>query len=132
MGRRQRSQPWQERLLGGSNSWRRVVSAGIAGGIVLAIFAALVSSICSGGSSSLEDERPTVAIPDEEPRDVEPPEPVDTLEPTATDVLVVEPTPTQAIEPSPTVPEPTETQAAPTEDVPPTPEPTASLAMADY
>lgn len=113
---RHRSQPSGERWLGDSNSWRRVVSAGIVGGIALAILAALASSICSGGSGSLEDERPTVADPGPGiiPIDTEPPLPLDTVEPAATDVVVEEPTPTDVVEPSPTLPVATETEPVPT------------------
>ncbi len=125
MGRR-RSEPPRARWLGDSNSWRRVVSAGIVGGIALAILAALVSSICSGGSGSIEEERPTVAAPEEPPIDIEPPTAPDTVEPAATDVAVAEATPTDVVEPSPTFPVAEETEPPPTEEAAPTVEVTAS------
>ncbi len=127
MGRR-RSPPSRERWLGETNSWRRVVSAGIVGGIALAILAALASSICSGGSGSLEDERPTVADPGPGviPIETEPPLPGDTEEPAATDVVEEEPTPTVVVEPSPTCPLAAETEPPPTVVPTPVSEPTGS------
>ena len=131
MGRR-RTQRSRERWLGDSNSWRRVVSAGIVGGIALAVLAALVSSICSGGSGSFEDERPTVVDPGPGviPIDTEPPLAVDTPEPTAvdpdaTDAVVEESTPTDVVEASPTFPVVTETEPVPTVAATPTVESTA-------
>ena len=111
---------------------------GIVGGIALAILAALASSICSGGSGSLDDERPTVAVPDGSLFTPDLPLPEDTQEPVATEVAVDEATPTEAVEPPPTLVEPTDAEPTPIETlppeetVPPTPEATASPQMADY
>ena len=124
-----RSRPafdWRRWPLGGRNSWRRVVLAGIGGGVALALLAALVSALVGGGSGSLDDEEPTAAAPvfvpvDDEPITTEPPgdePPAPTLVP-----------PTEAPpERSPTIPEATstaESEATPIGTVtPPLPEPT--------
>ncbi len=107
---------------------------GIAGGIALAILAVLVSSVCGGGSGSLDDEEPTpfptavdvgpgVDIPTDVPTDI----PVvtevpvlETPEPTVTDVPEPEATATAAATPLPTMPLATGTA------LPPTSEPTGS------
>ncbi len=105
------------RLLGGPNSWRRIVLSGIGAGLVVAFVAALAASfIGDSESSSLDPVTPTApgAAPDtgddvqppaDEPPGDEPPPPPD--------------------EPADDQPQPTEPpdQPAPTEPPPPTPPP---------
>ena len=118
---------WLRRLVGGRNSWRRVVLAGIGGGVALALVVALVAALLSagggGGSGSLDDEEPAATAPVFVPVDDEPivtatalpidvtvaptsapatdlpPEPSATaVAPVATPTLVPEPTPTSVPE----------------------------------
>ncbi|MCH8007433.1 MAG: hypothetical protein IIC91_01075 [Chloroflexi bacterium] len=121
-------QPRPRRWLGGRDSWRRIILTGIAGGLALAILAVLVSSVCGGGSGSLDEDEPTAIptaadvgpvadVPTDVPIDTEVPV-LDTPAPTATDAPVLEPTATTVATPLPTLPLATETA------LPPTPEPT--------
>ena len=103
------------RLLGGRDSWRRVVLGGAAVGVTLAFVAALIAGLVNvGGGGSLGPETPTgvpapigggyTEIPEATPTEVlVPTEPLPTeLEPT----LPLEPTETPFVEPTETfVPE---------------------------
>ncbi len=128
MGRR--DQPRSQRWLGGRDSWRRIVLTGIAGGIALAILAMLVSSVCGGGSGSLDGPEPTALptvvdrgpavdiptdVPVELPSETEVPV-LETPEPTATELPILEPTATLAATPLPTLPLATETPLPPTSE----------------
>jgi len=61
----QRPQPaWRRWLLGGRDSWRRIVLAGIGGGMALAVVGALaVSFIGDGGGGTLDKSQPTAIAP---------------------------------------------------------------------
>ena len=124
MGRRDQSRP--QRWLGGRDSWRRIILTGIASGIALAVLAVLVSSVCGGGSGSLDDEEPTAFptavdigagedAPTEVPIETEVPV-LETAEPTVTDEPILEPTATAAATPLPTAPLATETALPPPEE----------------
>ncbi len=106
-----RSRPafdWRRWSLGGRNSWRRVVLAGICGGVALALVAALVAALFSaiggGGSGSLDDEEPTAVAPVFVPIDDEPIAPDPPLD------VVASPTPAP---PAGASPEPSATVVAP-------------------
>ncbi len=129
----ERGQSRSQRWLGARDSWRRIILTGIAGGIALAILAVLVSSVCGGGSGSLDEEEPTALptaadvgpdagvstiVPTDAPVDTEVPV-LETPSPTATDAPVPEATATAVATPLPTMPPATETA------LPPTPEATA-------
>jgi len=120
----QRDQSSSQRWLGSRNSWRRIILTGIAGGMALAILAVLVSSVCGGGSGSLDEDEPTAVptavdvgpganVPTDVPIETDVPV-LDTPAPTATDEPVLEPTATAEVTPSPTPPLATETAVAPT------------------
>jgi hypothetical protein len=112
--RRPRPEPNWRRYLGPPNSWRRVVLAGIGGGVALAVFAALlVAFVGGGGGGSLAPNATLVPIssggnvgaPTSEPV-------VDTptaeLPTEAATPVSTEPAPTETAAPA----EPTETPAA--------------------
>lgn len=111
------------RLLGGPNSWRRIVLAGVGGGAALALVAALIASMIGGGGGSLDGgPEPTAAVPitvpdDEVPMATDPPVDVD-LEPTLPPATEAPPDPTATEAQATEEPMPT---AAPEE---PTPAPT--------
>ncbi|MCH8065027.1 MAG: hypothetical protein IIC90_04280 [Chloroflexi bacterium] len=120
--RRRPAFDWRRWLLGGRNSWRRIVLAGIGGGVALALVAALVAALFSvvggSGSGSLDDEEPTAAAPVFVPADDEP---IPTLPPVD---VVASPTPTPPAEASP---EPSATFVAPVATPTLAPEPTPTL-----
>ncbi len=101
-------------LLGGPSSWRRIVLAGVGGGVALALGAALAASLIGGGSGSLDHGLdPTAAAPLVFP-DVEQPEATDLpveVEPDATLPPATEapPDPTATEEQAPVTPIPTPT-----------------------
>ena len=101
---------WRRWLLGGRSSWRRVVLAGIGGGVALALVAALVASMFGGGSGSLDDEEPTATAPVFVPVDDEP---IATLPP-----VDVAPSPTPTLMPAlPTEAPPTDLTPVPSATV---------------
>jgi len=105
-------QSWLGRWFGGDASWWRVIATGIAGGLVLALLAALVVGLIGGDSGSLDDSEPTAIAPGEGPVipiDTEPP--LETFLPPPTEIPIEEPLPTFAPEPTATeviLPPPTE------------------------
>lgn len=124
----QRPQPaWRRWLLGGKDSWRRIVLAGIGGGVALAVVGALaVSFIGDGGGGALDSREPTAIAPGIGPGGPPIVPPVDdfpTLPPeeVPTEALPTEPVPTEPVEvptEEPTFePVPTEPIEIPTEPV---------------
>ena len=123
---------WRERLLGGRDSWRRVVLAGIGAGVVLAVAAAFaVAFINDSGGGALDKSEPTSIAPgggpvEEPPVDI-PTEPVEEF-PTES--------PTEAAPTEPAFEEPTEPpfeeptlEPVPTEPVEVPTEPAAGLPL---
>jgi hypothetical protein len=121
-----------ERLLGGPDSWRRVILFGLGGGLVVAFVAAFVWAIIDDDSGPLETQASTPAVPvagpvedtgdvapiDEPPVDEAPVEeapPAD--EPPVDDVPPTEPPPTVA-EPPAEAPPPTEPAPTPAVEEP--------------
>lgn len=123
---------WRERLLGGRDSWRRVVLAGIGGGLVFAIAGAFaVAFINDSGGSALDKNEPTAIAPGggspvEEPPVEIPTEPFEEL---PTDIPP-EPVPTEPVFEEPTEP-PFEEPTATFEPEPLSTEPAAGLPLPD-
>jgi hypothetical protein len=128
----QRPPSFGQRLLGGPDSWRRVILFGLGGGLVVAFVAAFAWAIIDDDSGPLETQASTPAAPvagpvgdtgdvapaeeapvDEAPVDGPPPadEPPADLPPTEPPPTVAEP-PTEA--PLPTEPAPTPAIEEPT------------------
>ena len=126
-----RPRPLGGRLLGGSDSWRRIVVTGVVGGATVALAAALLVALIDGRGGVLDGPGPTAQPPaggpvgdgrgdvlaaTQEPQAATPAvQPTVPAEPTATATLPTEPPPTELL------PEPTATPSI--EE--PTPEPTA-------
>jgi outer membrane biosynthesis protein TonB len=123
----QRPPSFGERLLGGPDSWRRVILFGLGGGLVVAFVAAFAWAVLDDDSGPLEIQASTPAAPLAGPvgdtGDVAPPDdapveeaPIDegspADEPPADDVPPTEPPPTVA-EPPTEAPPPTEPAATP-------------------
>jgi hypothetical protein len=121
----QRPPSFGERLLGGPDSWRRVILFGLGGGLIVAIVAAFAWAIIDDDSRPLETQASTpaapVAGPVDDTGDVAPVEeaPVD-------DVPVDEAPPAEeqppadvpSTEPPPTIAEPPNEAPPPTEPAP--------------
>ncbi len=127
MARRERPRPRWRRWLGPADSWRRVVLTGVAAGVTLAFVAALVMGLVGGGGGgSLNDKKPTPAVPAAGPVDTGP---VETEAPTEQPVVETptEEAPVEVPTEAPTE-VPTEVSAEPTPTPPeePPPEPTVA------
>jgi hypothetical protein len=122
------------RLLGGPDSWRRVVLAGLGGGIALAAVAAFAMALIDDDSGALETQAPTpaapVAGPVDDGGDVAPAEDVP-AEDTPVEGAPSEEAPPADEQPPAEAPptEPPPTVAEPPTEVPPPTEPVATPAV---